>query len=439
MERLIACLGMLAILGLAFLLSYNRRGIKLRPIAVGLALQFIFALGVLKVPGVSDLFHGFADKTESLIRLSDKGAGVLFGCLVAGEAEVVAPQVEDGGDSKDNAAGGNTTGNEDSEGASTSTTVLGRARLHGIHFARMLPAIIFFSALTSLLYFFGIIQVLVKAFALVMTRFMGVSGAESLSAAGNTVLGMTESPLLIKPHLPDLTRSELMAVMTGGFATSAGGMLALYISFGMEARFLLAASLMSAPAALVIAKIMLPETGSPLTAGTVRTAYEKVDSNPIEAIASGTTTGLKLALNVAAMLISFLAIIGLANMLLGAIWAPLTLERIFGWCFSPLAFLMGVPFEEVAQVGSLLGTKVGANELIAYQGLSELSLTARSQTIATFALCGFANFGSIGIQIGGLSILAPQRRKELARFGLRAMIGGALASWLTAALAGILL
>jgi CNT family concentrative nucleoside transporter len=421
MERLIGIVGILAILGIAWALSVNRRAIRAKPILVGLALQAIFAFGVLKVPPVRAAFHWFADGAERLIRLSDHGARFLFGCLLDGEAPVEP------------------SGGTDAGGQEPPPSRAGTARLDGVLFVKVLPPIIFFAALTSLLYYLGILQLVVQAMAFVMQRLMGVSGAEALSAAGNTVLGMTEAPLVIKPHVAHLTSSELMAVMVGGFATSAGGMLALYMSLGIPARFLLAASLMSAPAALVIAKILLPETGTPRTAGTVRTAYECTDSTAIEAIASGASVGLRLALNVAAMLIAFMAMIALVNALLGAAGSGLTLERIFGWIFAPIAFLLGVPAAEVTQVGQFLGTKISVNEFVAYSMLGKAELGERAAAIAAFALCGFANFGSIGIQIGGLGGIAPERRADVARFGLRAMLGGALASWLTAAIAGMLL
>jgi len=424
MERLIGVLGVGVILGTAWLLSLNRKAIRLKPVAVGLFLQFALAILVLRVPVARDAFARFAAGAEHLIRLSDHGARF----LITGEAPG-APRAAK--------SGGGKTG--EGKGTGAAPRGLRLEDLTNLLFVKMLPPIIFFSALTSLLYYLGILQILVRAMAYLMKRFMGVSGAEALSAASNTVLGMTEAPLVIKPHVAALTGSELLAVMIGGFATSAGGMLAAYMAMGVPARFLLAASLMSAPASLVIAKIILPETETPVTAGTLKVDYEKTDSNVIEAIASGTTTGLKLALNVAAMLIAFLALIALVNELLGLVSAGLTLQRIFGWLFAPFAFLLGVPYGEAAKVGELLGTKMGVNEVVAYQLMGSVELSPRAAAIAAFALCGFSNFGSIGIQIGGLGGLAPERRKDIARFGLRAMLGGTLASWLTAALAGILM
>ncbi len=433
MLRLTALLGMAAMLALAWLISMNRKQVKLRPVVVGLVLQVIFAAGILRVPLVERGFQAFADGVTAVLDLCDEGTEKLFGCLLTGEAPVAVSLQEKGPNGAEAGVA------ESRQTASKAATLQGTAKLHGILILKMLPPIIFFSALTSLLYYLGILQRVVQLMAFVMTRLMGVSGAESLCSAGNTVLGMTAAPFLIKPHFPRLTDSELMSVMVGGFATSAGGMLAAYAALGADIRFLLAASFMSAPAALLIAKIILPETETPLTAGTVRTDFEQTDSNAIEAVASGTTTGLQLALNVAAMLISFLAMIALVNLLLGLVHDSLTIQRILGWVFSPLAFLMGVPFDEALQMGGFLGMKIGTNEYIAFESLGQANLSERTTAITTFALCGFANFGSIGIQIGGLSVLAPRRRKDLARFGLRAMIGGALASWLTAALAGILL
>jgi concentrative nucleoside transporter, CNT family len=416
MERLIGVVGIAAILGLAWLWSYNRRAVVFKPVLVGLVLQVLLAVAVLKVPLVQGGFQRFADGATRLVQLSSEGAGFLFSSS-AGKG--TAPVVGAGG-------------------APSGIALLGE-----VLFVRILPPIIFFSALTSLFYYLGLLQRIVQTFAFVMTKLMGVSGAESLSAATNTVLGMTEAPLIVRPHVPTLTDSELFAVMVGGFATSAGGVLALYVSFDVPAKFVLAASLMAAPGSLVLAKLMCPENGTPLTAGSVRTHYERTDRNAIEALASGTSTGLQLALNVAAMLISFIAAIALVNVLLGAAWEGLTLQRILGWVFWPIAFLLGAPAGEAGILAQLLGTKFAVNEVVAYGGLKELiaagGLSERTVAIASFALCGFANLGSIGIQIGGLGVLAPDRRKDLARFGFRAMCAGSMVAWLNGALAGILL
>ncbi len=416
MERLIGVLGIAAILAIAWLWSYKRRAILYKPVVVGLALQVLFAIAVLKAPLVHEGFQRLADGATRLVQLSSEGAGFLLGSSAGKAAAPVAG----------------------TDGAPSGIALLGEVLC-----VRILPPIIFFSALTSLLYYLGILQRMVRAAAFAMTKLMGVSGAEALSAATNTVVGMTEAPLIVKPHIPALTDSELFAVMAGGFASSAGGVLALYVSFGVEARYVLAASFMAAPGSLALAKLMLPETETPLTAGVVRAHYEKTDRNAIEAFASGTTTGLHLALNVAAMLITFIAAIALVNVILGVFHDGLTLQRILGWVFRPIAFLLGAPAGEAAALAELLGTKMAVNEVVAYGAFKELAaagaLSERTCAIASFALCGFANLGSIGIQIGGLGVLAPDRRKDLARFGFKAMCAGAMVAWINGALAGLLL
>lgn len=326
----------------------------------------------------------------------------------------------------------------------------------GIIFAfHILPTIIFFAALMSVLYHYGVMQRIVQFMAWIMARTMRTSGAESLSAASNIFVGQTEAPLVIKPYVNEMTMSELMAIMVGGFATIAGGVMAAYVRFGMDAGHLMAASVMSAPAALLVAKIIYPETGDPKTRGTVKLHDEKLTSNVIDAAASGAADGLRLAVNVGAMLMAFISLIALFNYLLGHIdelinfitfgatsfeW-DLSLKMIFGYVFAPFAFFMGVSFQDIFTVGHMLGTKVSINELVAYLDLGHAKaiLTPRSFTIATYALCGFANFSSIAIQIGGIGSIAPGRRSDLAKIGLKAMIGGALASWLTATIAGLLL
>ncbi len=299
----------------------------------------------------------------------------------------------------------------------------------------------------SVLYHLGIMQKVVQGMAWVMARTMGTSGSESLSAAANIFVGQTEAPLMIKPFVEKMTESELMAVMTGGFATIAGGVFAMYVGFGVPAGHLVVASVMSAPAALVIAKVMVPETEEPLTKGTVRLGIEKTASNVVEAAANGALDGLRLALNVGAMLVAFLGLLAVINALLGILggWVgtSLTLERILGWLFSPFASMMGVEWEDVPRVGELLGIKIAANELVAYSRLTSQgfrkAISERSFLISTYALCGFANFGSIAIQLGGIGGIAPKRKSDLARLGVRAMMAGAFASWCTACLAGVLL
>jgi CNT family concentrative nucleoside transporter len=306
----------------------------------------------------------------------------------------------------------------------------------------------------SILYHLGIMQAVVKAVAWVMVRTMGTSGAESLSAAANIFVGQTEAPLVVRPYVAQMTRSELMAVMTGGFATIAGGVMAAYVAFGIDAGHLLTASVISAPASLVMAKLMEPETEEPLTKGTVRVTFERTTVNLIDAAAVGAADGLRLAFNVAAMLVAFLALLAMINAFLG--WLdktfislviplqgrqPLSLETLLGYLFAPLAFLLGTPTQDVLTMGSLMGIKVAANEFVAYVRLADLkdTIDPRTFVLATYALCGFANFGSIAIQIGGISAIAPERRADLARLGLKAMWAGALATWLTACVAGTLI
>jgi CNT family concentrative nucleoside transporter len=315
----------------------------------------------------------------------------------------------------------------------------------------VLPTIIFIAALFAMLYYFGIMQVVVRLFAIVMRRFMRASGAESLNVAASIFMGQTEAPLTIRPFLPRLTESELMTVMTAGMAHISGGVMAAYILFGVEAQHLLTAVIMTAPGTLMMAKIFVPETGQPETMGTVRLEVEKTDVNVIDAVGRGTGEGLHLALNVGAMLISFLALVALLNAGLGLVGdglqrmvgfgAGLSLQLILGWVFAPIAWALGVPWQDSATIGNLLGTRMVLNEFVAYSQLGPLKATLdpKSFTIATFALCGFANFSSIGIQIGGIGALAPERRHDLARLGLRAMLAGTFANFLTATIAGMLL
>jgi len=296
------------------------------------------------------------------------------------------------------------------------------------------------------LFHLGVIQRVVKGMAWVMVRVMDTSGTESLAASAEVFVGMTESPLVIRPYLPSMTRSELMAMMTAGMGTVAGGVMAAYVAMGMDAGHLLAASLMSAPASLVIAKIMVPETEESPTKGVVRIDVPREDVNVLDAACRGAADGLKLALNVAAMLLAFIALVALLNWALSSLaphvaGAPLTLERILGWILAPLAWIIGVEWKDAPQVGMLLGKKIILNEYLAYADLAKLqsTLSPRSFTIATYALCGFANFASIAVQIGGVSGLAPSRRADFAKLGFRAMIGGALATMMTATIAGMLL
>jgi len=309
---------------------------------------------------------------------------------------------------------------------------------------QVLPTIIFIAALFAILYYFGVMQIIVRIFAVVMQRVMGASGAESLNVAASIFMGQTEAPLTIRPYLPEMTQSELMTVMTSGMAHISGGIMAAYILFGIEAKHLLTAVIMTAPGTIMMAKMMVPETETPKTMGSVELVVAQTDVNVIDAAGRGTGEGLHLALNVGAMLISFLALIALLNAILHTVplgGAPLSLERIFGWVFAPVAWSMGVPWKDAPAIGNLLGTRMAVNEFVAYSQLGPMkaSLDPKSFTIATFALCGFANFSSIGIQIGGIGALAPNRRHDLARLGLRAMFAGTLANFMTATIAGFLL
>jgi len=416
--KLISILGLFVMMGLAWLMSSNRKKVSLRVVIGGLAMQFLFAFLILGTDPGRDFFQFLGDTFKSLLGCVDQGTDFLFGGLVHGENGLIA--------------------------------------------LKILPTIIFFSAFMSILYYLGVVQVVIRAMAWAMQKTLRTSGAESLSAAANIFVGQTEAPLVIKPYVAKMTNSELMAVMVGGFATVAGGVLAFYVSLGIDARHLLVASIISAPAALLIAKILQPEVedpatrwsgvGSPEEAGKGESSPGETELsdapeeavNIIDAVARGTVTGVKLAINVGAMLIVFIALIAVVNGLLGWVggffdYGHLSLEKIFGYLFWPLAWLMGVDTADCDKVGHLLGIKMVANEAVAYIEMKDLVISDRSRAIATYALCGFANFASIGIQIGGIGPLAPRRQGDLARLGLRAMLGGTLAAFMTACIAGILL
>jgi CNT family concentrative nucleoside transporter len=402
MERWISILGMLAMLGIAWGLSSNRRAIRWRPVAVGSALQIVFALFILRTEIGRRIFDAAGRVVNRFLDFTDAGASFVFG---------------------DN--------------------------FRDFYFAfKVLPTIVFFSSFIAILYYFGVLQKIVELFARLMMRTMGTSGAESLSASANIFVGQTEAPLLIRPFVGAMTQSELMAVMTGGFATVAGGVMAAYVGMGVEAKHLLAASVMSAPAALVMAKLMFPETEPSKTAGHVAIEVERPWANAIDAAASGAADGLKLALNVGAMLIAFVALIALLDWPLGALgsaigFPELSLKWILGLLGRPLAWLMGVPWAETQNVGTLIGIKTALNEFVAYLEMQKMiaggQLSERATVIATYALCGFSNFSSIAIQIGGIGGMAPERKSDLARLGLRAMVAGSLACFQTATIAGILL
>jgi len=444
--RFVSLLGMITLLFLGWLFSADRRTVPWRVLIWGTVLQFIFALFILRTPLGERIFAGVNDVVVALLGFTVQGARFIFGDLVWNNVPVGV-----------GAAGGN----------APMVATPGTVAQTGAFFAfNVLPTIIFFSSLMTVLYYLGVMQKVVKGMAWVMMRTMRTSGAETLSAAGNIFLGQTEAPLLIKPFVERMTLSELHTVMVGGFATVAGGVMAAYVGmlvfyFPDIAGHLLAASVMSAPAALVFSKLMFPEKGEPETRGSLRTDVAKIDANVIDAAARGAGDGLRLAANVGAMLLAFIALIALLNALLGWVagWTGLTgvlqnaglleagqafnLESLLGWLLAPLAWLMGVPWADATTIGSLLGVKTVLNEFVAYLQLSSLlsadtGLSPRSVIIATYALCGFANFSSIAIQIGGIGGIAPSRRSDLARLGLRAMVAGTLAAFMTATVAGML-
>jgi CNT family concentrative nucleoside transporter len=404
--------GLIVIMTIAYAMSTNRRAIDRRVVAWGLGLQILFALLVLKTTAGQQVFQTLGGVINRLLDFSRDGSSVVFGPL--GD-KTIWPRIM--------------------------TTVLGAegARYSVLFAFQVLPTIIFIAALFATLYYFGVMQLVVRAFAVIMRRVMGASGAESLNVAASIFMGQTEAPLTIRPYLPRMTESELMTVMTSGMAHISGGIMAAYVLFGIEAQHLLTAVIMTAPGTLMLAKIFVPETEVPETRGTVKLDMERTDVNVIDAAGRGTGEGLALALNVGAMLISFLALVALVNALLGLV--HLSLQQIFGWVFAPVAWSMGVPWRDAPTIGNLLGTRMALNEFIAYSQLGPMkaALDPRSFTIATFALCGFANFSSIGIQIGGIGALAPTRRHDLARLGLRAMLAGTLANFITATIAGFLL
>ncbi|HEX9055512.1 MAG TPA: nucleoside transporter C-terminal domain-containing protein [Gemmatimonadales bacterium] len=405
MGRFTGLIGIALIVGVGFALSRDRRAIRWSVVAWGLGLQLVFALFVLRVPAGQDLFRLLGRGVTALLAFSYAGSEFVFGELGKQHSSL------------------------------------------GVIFAfQVLPAIIFISALFAILYHLGVMQPVVRAFAAVMSRLMGASGAESLDVAASIFMGQAEAPLTIRPFLSRLTRSELMTVMTSGMAHISGAIMAAYIAFGVEARHLLTAVIMTAPGTIMMAKLMEPETERPETWGTVKLDLPRPDPNVVGAAARGTGEGLHLMLNVIAMLIAFVALVALVNGLFGAIhavagWFPADLETVLGWAGSPVAWTLGVPWKDCPAIGGLLGTRAVLNEFIAFSQLGPLkaSLDPRSFTIASYALAGFANIGSVGIQIGGIGALAPDRRADLARLGFRAMLAGTLANFLSAAIAGILL
>ncbi len=435
LQRLMGVVGMATMIGIAWLLSVNRSRVNWRLVGIGVALQSVFGLLVLKTRVGRALFDGANTVFTALLGFTQEGSSFIFGRLVYNNIPVGVP-----------------TGEPPEFSPITTTDFWAHT---GTFFAfGVLPTIIFFSSLMSVMYYLGLMQWIVKGIAWVMQRTMGTSGAETLSVAGNIFVGQTEAPLLIKPFVGKMTYSELNTVMVGGFATIAGGVMAAYIGlllpvFPGIAGHLLTASVMNAPAALLISKILYPEVDEPETKASLAVTVKSTEANVIEAAAAGAGQGLQLALNVAAMLLAFIALIALVNAGVGALGGlfgqpDLSLQVIFGWVLSPLAWLMGVPWDDAGQVGSLIGIKVALNEFFAYTQLvsvlgSDVALSPRATLITTYALLGFANFASIAIQIGGIGGIAPERRGDLSRLGLKAMIGGNLAAFMSASLAGMLL
>jgi len=428
MDRFIGLLGIALILGLSYLLSNNRKAINYRTVGMGLLLQTLLAVFILKTAVGKGIFKAVGDGVTKVIDFSQEGAAFVFGPLI----NVPAVSQAFGG------AGG------------------------FIFFFKIIPTILFVAVLVNIGYFFGIIQRVVQLLAKGLFWLMKVSGAEALSNISSAFVGQVEAQIMIQPYLKGMTRSEILASMSGSFACISGGVMAAYIGLGVPAEYLLAASIMAAPGALAIAKIIYPETEPSETGGSVKIAIKKTHSNLVDAISVGCSDGLRIGLNVAAMLIGFLALIALVNYGLnglGALWGDpkFSLDSILGFLFSGFAWCMGVQGDEIFQAGSLMGQKLVANEFVAYNSLSAYlpstdpnvvknlalinghPMSAKTIAIVSFALCGFANFGSMGIQIGGISALEPSRREDLTKLVFRALIAGTLASYLSATLAGMLL
>ena len=413
-------LGIIVLLALAFLFSTNRHAIRWKTIAWGLGLQFLFALLVIYSRRGQDAMAFVGGKVNGLLAYAFAGSSFVFGNLgLPSDPNVKLPYLPEAW-----------------------------SKLGPIFAFQVLPTIIFISALFAVLYYLGVMQLIIRFMAWVMSYLMGVSGAESLNVAASIFMGQTEAPLTIRPLLPECTNSELMTIMTAGMAHVSGGIMAAYIQQGIAAKHLLSAVIMTAPGTILISKMLVPETEQPKTAGTVRIAKEDMpkDSNLLAAIARGTGDGGRLAFNVGLMLISFIALIALVNGMMGGLhhyWPrfPESMERVLGFIFYPVAWLIGVPAKDCGAVGNLLGTRMVINELVAYSalGAQSHSLDPRSFTIATFALCGFANFSSIGIQIGGIGALAPNKRDQLAKLGFRAMIAGTMANLMSASIVGLLI
>ncbi len=424
--------GLASLIAIAYAFSADRKDINWKQVLIGIGLQLIFAMFVLLTPWGATFFNWIGMFFVKIISFTNEGSKFLFGALASqGVFEKAFPPEM-------------------------------KAQGVGVVFAfQVLPTIIFFSSLMSILYHYGIMQKIVEAMAWVMAKAMSVSGAESISVAANVFIGQTEAPLVVRPYVQDMTNSELLTLMIGGMATIAGGVLAAYVGLlgGSDpaqqlfyAKHLLSASIMAAPATFVVSKILLPETQESLTMGQVKVPVEKTAVNGIEAAATGAADGLKLALNVAGMLLAFIALIAMTDWILKGVFTDLLgitigghaidLELILGYVLSPIAWIIGVPWHDAVKVGSLIGQKLVLNEFIAYLKLAKMIpqhvLSEKAVIISTYALCGFANFSSIAIQIGGIGGIAPKRRKDLARFGLTAVLGGSLATFMTATIAGVL-
>mgnify|MGYP000931671027 CR=1 FL=1 len=415
--------GLVVLVCITWLFSNNKRAVDWKLVITGIVLQIAFAALVILVPGGRDVFDALGRGFVKVLSFVNEGSGFIFGSLMNVES-------------------------------------------YGFIFAfQVLPTIIFFSALMGVMYHLNVMQGIVRVMAWAITKVMRVSGAETTSVCASVFIGQTEAPLTVRPYIPKMTQSELLTMMIGGMAHIAGGVLAAYVGMlggndpvqqAFYAKHLLAASIMAAPATLVVAKLLIPETGTPLTRGTVKMEVEKTSSNIIDAAAAGAGDGLKLALNIGAMLLAFIALIALINApltwlgdvtgLAAALGRPTNLSTIFGYLLAPIAWVIGTPWADATTVGSLIGQKVVINEFVAYSELSRIiggqvpgvTLSDEGRLIATYALCGFANFSSIAIQIGGIGGLAPERRHDLAKFGLRAVLGGTIATFMTATIAGVL-
>lgn len=406
MDKIIGIFGLAIFILIAYLFSTNRKKVDWKLVTIGVVLQVIFALLVLKVPLGQKFFQFASNIIDKLLQFTTEGTTFVFGDLV-------------------------------------------NVNKIGFIFAlQVLPTIIFFSALMSILYHLGVMQFFISIISKGLAKILGTSGAETLSAVANIFVSQNEAPLIIKPYMEKMTKSELYSVMVGGMATVAGSVIAGYVAMGVSAGHLLAASVMSAPASLVIAKIMIPETEEPLTKNSIELKNEKTATNIIEAAANGAMDGIQIAFNVGGLLIAFIALIALLNFLLGWLGGLvganfLSLSWIFGKLFSPVAYIMGIPAKDIAVAGDLLGQKVVLNEFVAYANLSPLitsgQLTEKTIVILTYALCGFANFSSIAIQIASIGGVAPGKRRDVAKLGLKAVLGGSLAAFMTAAIAGVLL